>query len=103
MKSMIGLAFVSGLALAACSPAAPETGAKPAAEAAPEAKITGVERLDPAIDAIIKPGELPVMVASGFRFVEGPLWVGDRLRFSDLMDNKLYELADGGEAKLIMD
>ena len=63
MKSMIGLAFVSGLALAACSPAAPETGAKPAAEAAPEAKITGVERLDPAIDAIIKPGELPVMVA----------------------------------------
>ena len=103
MKSMIGLAFVSGLALAACSPAAPETGAKPAAEAAPEAKITGVERLDPAIDAIIKPGELPVMVASGFRFVVGPLWVGDRLRFSDLMDNKLYELADGGEAKLIMD
>lgn len=102
MKSMIGLALVSGLALAvaACSPAAPESEAKPAAEAA---SATSVDRLDPAMDAIIKPGELPVMVASGYRFVEGPLWVGDRLRFSDLMDNKLYELVDGGEAKLIMD
>lgn len=103
MKSMIGLALVSGLALAvaACSPAAPEPEAKPAADAA--AAAIGVDRLDPAMDAIIKPGELPVRVASGYRFVEGPLWVGDRLRFSDLMDNKLYELVDGGEARLIMD
>jgi gluconolactonase len=105
MKSMIGLALVSGLALAvaACSPAANEQDSKPAAAPAPAVTATGVERFDPAIDAIIKPGEVPVAIAGGFRFVEGPLWLGDRLRFSDLMDNKLYELVDGGEARLIMD
>ncbi len=104
MKSALGLAFASGLAiaLAACSPTADKSADKPAETAAP-ATAPGVDRLDPALDALIKPGEVPVKIAGGFRFVEGPLWLGDRLRFSDLMDNKLYELVDGGEPKLIMD
>lgn len=105
MKPLIGLALVSGLALAvaACSPAADTKDAKGASDAAPATAATSVDRLDPALDAIIKPGEVPVQIASGYRFVEGPLWVGDRLRYSDLMDNKLYELEDGGQPKLIMD
>lgn len=101
MKRMIGLALASGLALAvaACSPAGDNKPAPPAASAA----ATGVERLDPALDALIAPDAVPVKIADGFRFVEGPLWVDGRLRFSDLMDNKLYELAEGTEPKLIMD
>jgi gluconolactonase len=92
------------LALAACSPAADDKGGAEKAAAAPAAVTApGVDRLDPALDAIIAPGEVPVKIAGGYRFVEGPLWVGGRLRFSDLMDNKLFELQDGAEPKLIMD
>ncbi|MEI6486808.1 MAG: SMP-30/gluconolactonase/LRE family protein [Sphingomonadales bacterium] len=103
MTRFAGLAMISGLALAvaACSPAAKsDTDAKPAAAAT---AAISIDKLDPALDSLIKPGELPLQIASGYRFVEGPLWLGDRLRFSDLMDNKLYELVDGQPAKLIMD
>ena len=62
-----------------------------------------IERFDPALDAIIAPGEVPVKVAGGFAFAEGPIWYDGKLRFSDLTGNKLYELAPGGEPKLIMD
>lgn len=105
MKQFIGLALLSGVALVAvaCSPASDSKDAKPADAAGTAQATTAVERLDPALDAIIKSDAVPVKIASGFRFVEGPLWLGDRLRFSDLMDNKLFELADGGEPKLIMD
>ncbi len=105
MTRFAGLALLSGVALAAvaCSPADKSAeAAKPAAEAAVVGQ-TSVDRLDPALDALIAPGEKPVQIASGFRFVEGPLWLGDRLRFSDLMDNKLYELVDGEKPVLIME
>ncbi len=97
------------LALAACSPAADKAAdkaadaPKEAAAGAAVAAAPAVDRLDPALDALIKPGEVPVQIASGFGFVEGPLWVGGKLRFSDLTRNKLYELADGGEPKLLLD
>lgn len=111
MKPLVGLALISGLALSvtACSPAADNRATKPADAAAGAqasvgaAEATGVDRFDPAIDAIIAPGTVPVKIAGGFGFVEGPLWLGDRLRFSDLIRNKLYELVDGGEPKLLMD
>jgi len=110
MKQFIGLALLSGAALVAvaCSPAsdtkpAADAATAPAAVSSTPVGANRVERLDPALDALIKPGSVPMKIAGGFRFVEGPLWLGDRLRFSDLMDNKLYELVDGSEAKLIMD
>ena len=112
MKQLIGLALVSGLAgsLVACGPAsktavdvATKTGEGASASVEPSADGASVARFDAAIDAIIKPGTVPEKIAGGFGFVEGPLWVGDRLRFSDLTRNKLYELVEGGEPRLLLD
>lgn len=62
-----------------------------------------VLRLDPALDAIIAPDAKLEKVAGGFGFVEGPLWVGGELRFSDLTGNKLYALGADGKARLLLD
>jgi gluconolactonase len=77
--------------------------AAPEEKAAVAAEGTSIDRLDPALDAIIPPGAVLEKVAGGFGFTEGPVWVHDRLRFSDLTGNKLYEITPEGEAKLLLD
>jgi gluconolactonase len=70
------------------------------------AEVSGaphVERLDPALDAIIPPGARFEKVAGGFGFVEGPIWVGGELRFSDLTGNKLYALGADGKTRMLLD
>ncbi len=51
-----------------------------------------VERLDPALDAVITPGTRVGRVAGGFGFVEGPVWKSGRLYFSDVTDNVIRAL-----------
>ena len=107
MGRVIASAFAASLlcGVAACSPSATTNeAAAPAAQTAAEAAPgTSIERLDPAIDAVIAPGAALVKIADGFDFAEGPVWVGDRLRFSDLAGNKLYEITPEGEKKLLLD
>lgn len=67
------------------------------------AEGTSIQRLDPALDAIIPAGAVLEKVAGGFGFTEGPVWVHDRLRFSDLTGNKLYEITPDGQTKLLLD
>lgn len=62
-----------------------------------------VERLDSDLDDLIAPGAAPVLVASGFEFLEGPVWINGQLWFSDLVDDKLYSLEPGGQAQLLLD
>jgi gluconolactonase len=55
-----------------------------------------VERLDPAIDAIVPANPKLWKVAEGFRFTEGPVWVrdGGYLLFSDPNANTIYQYSD---------
>ena len=47
-----------------------------------------IERLDPALDALVAPGTDIEKVAGGFKFTEGPLWRPDgTLWFSDVQGN----------------
>lgn len=63
------------------------------------ANVGEVERLDPALDAIV-PRPSPIeKLAEGFLFTEGPLWVrdGGYLLFSDPNDNRIYRYTPDGE------
>ena len=116
VQSVLMVGAIAGLA--ACSPANGSgneiagneitgnevTGNAAGATAAPvAAEGTSIARFDPALDAVIAPGAVLEKVASGFEFAEGPIWVGDRLRFSDLAGNKLFEITPEGETKLLLD
>jgi gluconolactonase len=52
-----------------------------------------VERLDPAIDAIVPANPKIYKLAEGFQFTEGPVWVkdGGHLLFSDPNANTIYK------------
>ena len=57
-------------------------------------KTTGsIERLDPALDSIIAPGAKIEIIAEGFDWSEGPLWIEQykMLLFSDVPQNKIYK------------
>jgi gluconolactonase len=57
-----------------------------------------VERLDPALDAILTPGTPIEKIASGFQFTEGPVWHPDGyLLFSDPNANTIYRLTPDGD------
>src|SRR5438067_1526310 len=56
-----------------------------------------IERLDPAIDKLIgKDAKLEVL-AGGFEWVEGPVWVrkGGYLLFSDIPNNRVVKWQEG--------
>lgn len=98
------LAAVASLALAACSPAEKKAEVPPpAAAAAMAAEGTSIQRMDPALDAVIPPGAVLEKVAGDFGFTEGPIWADGTIRFSDLTGNKLYEIGPDGKPKLLLD
>jgi gluconolactonase len=55
--------------------------------------IGNVERIDAALDAIISPGAKAEVIAEGFNWSEGPLWIEktNTLIFSDVPENKIYK------------
>jgi gluconolactonase len=89
----IGLAFIPVLALlASCS------GSK-------EFPLTGsVDRLSPMLDEIIAPGERPEILAEGFEWTEGPLWLSDQqlLIFSDIPQNSIFQWSESDGLKLYL-
>ena len=54
--------------------------------------IGGIERFDPALDAIVAPGAQVEKLADGFTWAEGPVWIdaGNYLLFTDVPANTLY-------------
>jgi gluconolactonase len=50
---------------------------------------TGIQRLDPALDKVIAPGTKIEKVATGFIFLEGPMWRDGKLWFSDVRGDKV--------------
>ncbi len=54
-----------------------------------------IERLDPALDALIAPGAKIEKLAEGFNWSEGPTWYEDAVVFSDVPENIAYRWKEG--------
>jgi gluconolactonase len=82
--------------LGACRPLPPPKGAAaPAPVAASGFTIVGgLERLDPALDALIAPDATVEKLADGFKWAEGPVWHGGELLFSDVPQNQVLSWRD---------
>ncbi len=67
--------------------------------------IGEVERLDPALDALLAPDAQLELLATGFEWAEGPVWDAphQRLLFSDVPENKLYAWSAANGARLFLE
>lgn len=54
-----------------------------------------IERLDPALDALLPPGTKVEQLAEGFNWSEGPTWFQDSVVFSDVPENVIYRWKPG--------
>lgn len=72
-------------------PADEETGVKP------YPTVGSIERLSPALDQIIAPGTEVEILADGFDWSEGPLWIedGGYVLFTDIPPNKIVKWKEG--------
>ena len=59
----------------------------PPAPRPPRPLVGGVERLDPALDALVAPDARLEVLAQGYKWSEGPVWTGGALLFSDVPNN----------------
>ncbi len=60
-----------------------------------------IDRLDPAIDAIVGPNPKIWKLAEGFKFTEGPIWVPEGyLLFSDPNSNIIYKYTPDGKLEI---
>ncbi|MGW8315929.1 MAG: SMP-30/gluconolactonase/LRE family protein [Bacteroidales bacterium] len=67
--------------------------------------ITGsVLRLHPGMDDVVPRGALPEIIAEGFVWSEGPLWLPDQqvLIFSDVPQNSIYQWSEKDGLKLYL-
>jgi gluconolactonase len=70
-----------------------------------EVKTTGtIERLDPALDAIISPDAKIEIIAEGYNWSEGPVWVEAHkmLLFSDVPENVVYKWTEEKGAEVYL-
>ncbi|MDQ5980905.1 MAG: gluconolactonase [Verrucomicrobiota bacterium] len=63
----------------------------------PKDAKTTLERLDPALDALLAPDAVVENLGSGFNWSEGPIWVPalGALLFSDVPENRVYRWKEG--------
>jgi gluconolactonase len=54
-----------------------------------------IDRLDPALDSILPADAKLERVATGFKWTEGPVWVGDSLYFADIPSNSIRKWTPG--------
>ena len=70
-----------------------------------EPRTTGrIERADPRLDRLIPSGAVIEVLASGFRWSEGPVWdkAGGRLLFSDVPNNVVHAWSEKGGAAVFL-
>src|SRR6266550_4233503 len=70
--------------------------------AAAQTNGAAVERLDPALDALVSADAKVELVKGGFGFTEGPVWVqrGGYLLFTDIPGNVIWKLKLDGTASI---
>jgi gluconolactonase len=62
-----------------------------------------IEKLDPALDALIAPDAKIEVLASGFNWSEGPVWRDGGILFSDVPENTVFGWKEGDtSAKVIL-
>ena len=68
---------------------------------APQQSAVRIERLDPALDRLIAPDAAVEILAEGYDWSEGPVWVksGGFLLFSDVPQNVVYRWKQGEGAR----
>ena len=93
MKSLL---LTLGLAVVAASAARAES-APIVSTAAPYPTVGSIEKLDPALDALLAPEVKIEKLAEGFRWSEGPVWRAKEadLIFSDVPANTAYRWREG--------
>lgn len=66
--------------------------------------VRTIERLDPALDALIAPDAVIERLADGFDWTEGPVWnkAGRYLLFSDIPRNSIHKWKEGQGVTLYM-
>ncbi len=105
--------LLSLLALWACnsssSEQAPSEETPPPAETGPPPRvgyptIGSIEVLDPALNTLLPPGAEIEVLAYGFQWAEGPVWVepGGYLLFSDIPANAVYRWDEGKPARIYL-
>src|SRR5579864_1201792 len=67
----------------------------------------GVERLDPALDALVSPDAKVERIKGGFGFTEGPVWVQKGrqgyLLFTDIPGAVVWKLTADGKASIYLE
>jgi len=61
-----------------------------------------IERLDPALDALIAPGTKIEVLATGFNWSEGPVWREGCIVFSDVPENTVFGWKEGDTAAKVV-
>jgi gluconolactonase len=56
-----------------------------------------IERLDPALDALLASDAKVEHLASGYKWSEGPVWMGSSVVFSDVPNNTAFEWKEGAK------
>lgn len=66
--------------------------------------IGHMEKLDPSLDTILSAHALPEIIADGFDWSEGPLWLDatQTLIFSDVPQNTIYQWTETGGKKIYL-
>jgi gluconolactonase len=102
MKLNVPLRHISRLAVFAlclcapgCKNSPPPAPAANASANEPVAVPLQVDRLDPAINSIVPASATLERVATGFKWVEGPVWVGDSLFFAEIPSNSIRKWTPG--------
>ena len=63
-------------------------------EEAPYATVGSIERLDARIDALVPQDAKLEVLADGFDWSEGPVWIGDAVLFSDIPPNEIHRWSE---------
>ena len=71
----------------------------------PYPTLGSIERLDPALDALISPTAVIEKLAEGFTWAEGPVWMPAKgaLLFSDVPENRVYQWRDGAGVSVFLE
>jgi len=108
-KLICSCAVLFACVTAACGASAPTPASEealPGADRAPMPAGTGtILRVDPGLDALVPKDARIEKLASGFTFIEGPVWIRreSRLLFSDVRDNKIYQWTAAAGASPFID
>jgi gluconolactonase len=62
----------------------------------------GIEKLDPALDALLDVNARIEVLASGFNWSEGPVWMEGRMLFSDVPENTVFGWSEGDKAASVV-